>query len=122
MSEENTELKPWGYFTVLADEADHKVKRIVVHPGHRLSLQRHMRRSEHWHALSGQAVVTREKEEIAFSAGQSMDIPQGAWHRVQNEEDSPFVFIEVQPEPTSAKTTSNDAKMITEESDEASFG
>lgn len=96
MSEDNTELKPWGYFTVLADEADHKVKRIVIHPGHRISLQRHTQRAEHWHAISGRAIVIREEEEIAFPAGQSMDIPQGAWHRVQNEENFPFVFIEVQ--------------------------
>ena len=96
MSEDNTELKPWGYFTVLADEADHKVKRIVVHPGHRISLQRHTRRAEYWHAVSGQAIVIREEEEIAFSAGQSMDIPQGTWHRVQNESNEIFVFIEVQ--------------------------
>ena len=96
MSENHTELKPWGYFTVLADEPDHKVKRIVVHPGQRLSLQRHMRRSEYWHAISGQAIVIRDKEEIAFSAGQCMDIPQGTWHRVQNKENTTFVFIEVQ--------------------------
>ena len=96
MSEDNTNLKPWGYFTVLADEPDHKVKRVVIHPGHRLSLQCHKRRSEHWHAISGEAIVIREEEEISFSAGESMDIPQGAWHRVQNKEDSPFVFIEVQ--------------------------
>ena len=96
MPTDNTEHRPWGHFTILADEPDHKVKRVVVHPGHRLSLQRHMRRLEHWHAISGQAIVIREGEEITFSAGQSMDIPQGAWHRIQNEEDSPFVFIEVQ--------------------------
>ena len=96
MSENHTELKPWGYFTVLADEPDHKVKQVVVNPGHRLSLQRHMRRSEHWHAISGQAFVIREDEEIAFSVGQSMDILPGAWHRVENKGDSPFVFIEVQ--------------------------
>ena len=96
MSQDNTEHKPWGYYTVLADEPDHKIKRIVVHPGHRLSLQRHFRRSEHWHAISGEAIVIREEEEFAFSAGQSMDIPLRAWHRVQNNETTPFVFIEVQ--------------------------
>lgn len=96
MPTDNTEHRPWGHFTILADEPDHKVKRVVVHPGHRLSLQRHMHRLEHWHAISGRAIVIREEKEIAFSAGESMDIPQGAWHRVQNEEDSPFIFIEVQ--------------------------
>lgn len=96
MSAEITEHKPWGYFTVLADEPDHKVKRIVVHTGHRLSLQRHMRRTEHWHVISGQAIVIRDEAEITFSAGESMDIPQGTWHRIQNEGDSPFIIIEVQ--------------------------
>ena len=96
MSEDNTEHKPWGYYTELADEPDHKVKRVVVLPGQRLSLQRHMHRAEHWHAISGQAIVIREEEKIAFSAGQSMDIPQRTWHRVQNEKDTPFIFIEVQ--------------------------
>ena len=96
MAEDRTEPKPWGYYTLLADEPDHKVKRVVVHPGHRLSLQRHMHRSEHWHAISGRAIVIRNEAEIAFSAGQSMDIPQGTWHRVQNKKNETFVFIEVQ--------------------------
>ncbi len=52
------EHRPWGYYEVLADAADHKVKRITVHPGKRLSLQRHSRRSEHWHFVAGDAVVT----------------------------------------------------------------
>ena len=46
--------RPWGYYKVLEDEPDHKTKRIVVLPGKRLSLQRHRRRSEHWHVVSGQ--------------------------------------------------------------------
>ena len=52
--------RPWGYFRVLADEADHKVKRIVVYPGQRLSLQRHRKRAEHWFFVEGEAVVTRK--------------------------------------------------------------
>lgn len=96
MSQDNTDHRPWGYFSVLADEVDHKVKRIVVQSGHRLSLQRHMHRSEHWYVISGEAIVIREEEEIAFSAGQCMDIPRRAWHRVQNKTDAPFIFIEVQ--------------------------
>ncbi len=95
MSEQKTD-KPWGYFTVLAHEPDHQVKRIVIHPGHRFSLQKHSRRSEHWYAISGQAIVICGEDQTSFSAGQSMDIPSGTWHRVQNETDAPFVFIEVQ--------------------------
>ena len=48
-----TDHRPWGYYTVLADEPDHKVKRICVYPGKRLSLQRHRRRAEHWYLVRG---------------------------------------------------------------------
>lgn len=72
------------------------MKRIVVDPGKRLSLQRHRRRSEHWHVVSGTGLVTRETERIRVTAGDSLDIPTGAVHRVQNLGESPLVIIEVQ--------------------------
>ena len=53
------DYRPWGMYTVYADEADHKVKRIVVYPGKRLSLQRHQKRAEHWYVIQGEAVYTR---------------------------------------------------------------
>lgn len=96
MPVDKAERRPWGCYTVLADAPDHKVKRVVIHPGHRLSLQRHKRRAEHWHAISGRAVVIREEERLPLLPGQSVDIPPSAWHRIQNEGDAPFVFIEVQ--------------------------
>ena len=88
--------RPWGYFRVLADEADHKVKRIVVYPGQRLSLQRHGKRAEHWFFVEGKAVVTRNGEEIQVRKGDHVNIPRGAWHRVQNPGRSNVTFIEVQ--------------------------
>ena len=88
--------RPWGYYKVLEDEPDHKTKRIVVLPGMRLSLQRHRRRSEHWHVVSGRAVVTRDGEELPLGAGESVDIPMGAAHRVANPGAEPMTFIEVQ--------------------------
>ncbi|MBN1105324.1 MAG: phosphomannose isomerase type II C-terminal cupin domain [Deltaproteobacteria bacterium] len=88
--------RPWGYFRVLADEEDHKVKRIVVYPGQRLSLQRHRKRAEHWFFVEGEAVVTRNEEEIPLRKGDHVDIPRGAWHRVKNPGKSNAVFIEVQ--------------------------
>ncbi len=88
--------RPWGYFRVLADEADHKVKRLVVYPGQRLSLQRHRHRAEHWFLVRGQALVTRDDEKIAVAAGQHVDLPCGAWHRVANPGDGELVIIEVQ--------------------------
>lgn len=91
-----TDRRPWGYYVVLADEPDHKVKRIVVYPGKRLSLQKHKRRSEHWFVVSGEALVTRDEELIRLTPGRCVEIPVGAWHRVQNPATTDMAFIEVQ--------------------------
>ncbi|MBU0566723.1 glycosyltransferase [bacterium] len=88
--------RPWGYYQVLSDEPDHKIKRIVVYPGKRLSLQFHHHRAEHWMVVNGQGIMTRNKEEIPVSSGKSADIPQGAAHRIQNTGSQPLVFIEIQ--------------------------
>lgn len=93
---EQKENRPWGYFQVLSDEPDHKVKRIVVFPGQRLSYQRHQRRAEHWYIVRGEAVVTRNEEQIRLKAGQSVDIPQKAKHRIENPGATNLTFIEVQ--------------------------
>ncbi len=90
------ERRPWGHYEVLSDEPDHKVKRISVNQGGRLSLQRHKRRSEHWHFLLGEGVVTLDEEKITIKAGQSIDIPAGYAHRVQNTGNGDLVFVEVQ--------------------------
>jgi mannose-6-phosphate isomerase-like protein (cupin superfamily) len=91
-----TDHRPWGYYTVLADEPDHKVKRICVLPGKRLSLQRHRRRSEHWYLVRGEAVATIEDREIALKPGDAIDIPCGAAHRLRNTGEDEAAFIEVQ--------------------------
>lgn len=88
--------RPWGYYQVLSDSPDHKVKRIVVYPGKRLSLQRHRHRSEHWTIVSGTALVTRDSQEIPLNVGESVDIHLGAIHRVFNPGGEALVFIEVQ--------------------------
>ncbi len=89
--------RPWGYYVVLADEEDHKVKRITVWPGKRLSLQRHQRRSEHWHIIQGKAIVTLDDRQIPLEVGKSVDIPRGVAHRIQNPGmGENLVFIEVQ--------------------------
>jgi mannose-6-phosphate isomerase-like protein (cupin superfamily) len=90
------EARPWGHFVILSAETDHKVKRIVVNPGRRLSVQRHQHRREHWLVVRGEALVTLDGEEIRLVAGQSVDIPQNAWHRVANHGKSDLVFVEVQ--------------------------
>jgi len=91
-----TDHRPWGYYVVLADEPDHKVKRIFVYPGKRLSLQRHRRRTEHWYLLSGETIVTLDGKEIFLRDGQSVDIPRGAAHRIRNTGKTNAVFIEIQ--------------------------
>jgi len=91
-----TDERPWGYYTVLADEPDHKVKRISVKPGKRLSLQRHRRRSEHWHLIRGEAVVTVGEKEIPLRPGDTVDIPCGAKHRFRNAGKEEAAFIEIQ--------------------------
>jgi glycosyltransferase involved in cell wall biosynthesis/quercetin dioxygenase-like cupin family protein len=89
-------LRPWGYYEVFADEPTHKVTRIVVYPGKRLSLQRHRRRSEHWHIISGEGVITRDEQQLTLKEGDSIDIPQGAIHRVENRGSEEMAFIEIQ--------------------------
>ncbi len=88
--------RPWGYYLVLEEKLDHKVKKIVVYPGQRLSLQRHRHRSEHWYIIQGRAEITRNDETFIVASGQAIDIPQGAWHRVRNPDTGNMAFIEVQ--------------------------
>jgi len=89
--------RPWGNYTVLSDDAsDHKVKRLVVHPGKRLSYQRHAKRAEHWFIVAGTATVTLDGVVHLVPAGESIDIPLESAHRVGNEGDTDVVLIEVQ--------------------------
>ncbi len=88
--------RPWGYYRVLADETDHKVKRIVVYPGKRLSLQRHRQRSEHWEVLYGEALVTIDDREVKLSPGECVRIPRNTAHRIRNTGADNLAFIEVQ--------------------------
>ncbi|MFI5034628.1 MAG: phosphomannose isomerase type II C-terminal cupin domain [Acidimicrobiales bacterium] len=89
--------RPWGSFTVLDDEMfDHKVKRIVVDPGKRLSYQFHDRRAEHWFVVNGHATVVLDGREVELGPGDSLDIALGQAHRCENRGTTPVVFIEVQ--------------------------
>jgi mannose-6-phosphate isomerase len=93
-----TDQRPWGSYTVLDDAAAHKVKRIEVLPGKRLSYQRHARRSEHWFIVSGTALVTLDGVQRELVPGESVDIPVGTAHRIENatDADADVVFVEVQ--------------------------
>lgn len=88
--------RPWGFYEVLSDAPDHKVKRITVYPQKRLSLQRHQRRKEHWYLLKGKALVTLDAQEIGLKTGEAIDIPCLCAHRIKNMGKENLVFIEVQ--------------------------
>jgi mannose-6-phosphate isomerase len=91
------EHRPWGFYEVLSqDKQDHKVKRITVWPGKRLSLQYHQKRSEHWVVVSGCGLVSVEGKQVKLVENESIDIPLRAQHRMENIGDEPLVFIEVQ--------------------------
>jgi len=90
------EERPWGSFEVLSDASDHKVKRIIVKAGQRLSLQRHGRRGEHWFVVKGEGVVTLDDKEVAVENGSSVDIPAGTKHRIKNTGSDELIFIEIQ--------------------------
>lgn len=79
-----TENRPWGSFTVLADDARYKLKQLEVQPGARLSLQRHQHREEHWIALKGSPLVTLDDRDIPLVPGEYLHIPRTSWHRLSN--------------------------------------
>lgn len=88
--------RPWGSFSILEDAPDCKVKRLVVKPGQVLSLQLHHRRAEHWSVVRGTAKVRLGEEELLLEANQSIDIPSGTLHRLENPCDEDIHIIEIQ--------------------------
>jgi mannose-1-phosphate guanylyltransferase/mannose-6-phosphate isomerase len=88
--------RPWGWFETLALGDRFQVKRIHVHPGAALSLQSHHHRSEHWIVVQGTAKVTVDDEVKLITENQSVYIPLGAIHRMENPGKVPMVLIEVQ--------------------------
>jgi mannose-6-phosphate isomerase len=90
------EERPWGSFTILEDLDTHKVKRLVVKPGQRLSYQLHHKRAEHWVVVAGTATVTIDDVVSDVPTGQNVEIPLEAKHRVENRGDVDLEFVEVQ--------------------------
>jgi len=88
--------RPWGWFDTLALGERFQVKRIVVHPGAALSLQSHVHRAEHWIVVAGTAKVTVGDKVQLISENQSVYVPLGAVHRMENPGRVPMVLIEVQ--------------------------
>ncbi len=91
-----TSHRPWGKFTVLEEGIRYKIKRIVVDPGHRLSLQMHYHRSEHWIVVKGTAKVTIGDKEVLVHENESIYVPKSEVHRLENPGKVALELIEVQ--------------------------
>lgn len=91
-----TTHRPWGTYTILDNKDKYKIKRIVVKPGKRLSLQKHFHRSEHWIVVSGTATVTIGKKTQLIRPNESIYIKMGEVHRLANEGKIDVVLIEAQ--------------------------
>jgi mannose-1-phosphate guanylyltransferase / mannose-6-phosphate isomerase len=92
----NRVYRPWGFYESLIQGDRFQVKRIVVMPGHKLSLQKHHHRAEHWVVVAGTAVVTRDAEEVLVRENESIYLPLGCTHRLDNPGKIPLTLIEVQ--------------------------
>ncbi len=88
--------RPWGWYETVSEAPGNKVKRIRVHPGQQLSLQKHHRRAEHWVVVQGRARITIGERQFDLETGQSCDIALGAVHRLANLTPSPVEIVEVQ--------------------------
>lgn len=91
-----TVFRPWGYYTCLNSGNGYLTKTICVMPKHKLSVQSHNHRSEHWVVLEGTALVLKDGKEYNVYAGDSIDIPRGAKHSLQNPYDKELKIIEIQ--------------------------
>lgn len=93
--EHNRVYRPWGHYEVLIRGERFQVKRIVVKPGQKLSLQKHFHRAEHWIVVTGSAVVTRGERQELLQENESVYIPLGEIHRLENPGKIPLALIEV---------------------------
>ncbi len=90
------EQRPWGEFENLLDAEYCKVKRITVKPKQRLSYQYHLKRSEVWTVVSGTGFITIDDKSWNITQGQTVQIPVGVKHRIENKTKDKMIFIEVQ--------------------------
>ena len=91
--------RPWGMYEVLDEGDGYKVKRIEVKPGHRLSLQMHESRTEHWVVVAGEALATIGDREVLLRENEDVIIPVKTRHRIANPGKNKLIFIEVQCGP-----------------------
>jgi mannose-1-phosphate guanylyltransferase len=91
-----TVYRPWGTYSVLEENNNYKIKRVIVMPGKRLSLQKHLHRSEHWTVVSGNALIQIGQNEMLLNLKESTYIPAGEIHRLSNIGEVELILIEVQ--------------------------
>ena len=92
---ERTE-RPWGWYETVSEAPGNKVKRIRVHPGQQLSLQKHHQRAEHWVVVLGTAQIIVGERVLELAAGQHVNIALGEVHRLTNKTELPVEIVEVQ--------------------------
>jgi mannose-1-phosphate guanylyltransferase/mannose-6-phosphate isomerase len=92
----NRAYRPWGFYETLILGERFQVKRLVVTPGRKLSLQKHFHRAEHWVVVTGSALVTRDDETVLVRENESIYLPLGCVHRLENPGKIPLALIEVQ--------------------------
>lgn len=92
----NRVYRPWGFYESLTQGDRFQVKHIAVNPGQKLSLQKHFHRAEHWVVVAGTAIVTRGEEKIMVRENESIYLPLGEIHRLENPGRIPLSLIEVQ--------------------------
>ena len=92
---ERTE-RPWGWYETISQVPGNKIKRIGVHPGQQLSLQKHHQRAEHWVVTTGTARVTLNDRQFDLQPGEYCDIAIGQVHRLANLTNGPVEIVEVQ--------------------------
>ena len=96
VSEHLITYRPWGSYTVLEEGVRYKIKRVVVNPGEKLSLQKHYHRSEHWVVVKGTAKVTIGDREVLTHENESAYVPKSTLHRLENPGKVLLEIIEVQ--------------------------
>jgi mannose-6-phosphate isomerase-like protein (cupin superfamily) len=89
------ESRPWGWYEVLHD-GDYKIKRILVRPQNRLSLQSHVHRCEHWVVVRGQGKAVRDDDIIPLFCGKVVVIEKGQKHRLVNDSADDLEIVEIQ--------------------------
>ncbi|HEX8974838.1 MAG TPA: adenylyltransferase/cytidyltransferase family protein [Patescibacteria group bacterium] len=93
---DKSENRPWGKFEVYVDDSNHKVKKLTVAPGAKLSLQSHKHRAEHWVVVKGVATIVNGKKTMTLTENESTYIPKGVKHQLGNKGKKNLEIIEVQ--------------------------